>query len=43
MIGDVGARQRIRIGGQDPRHVERHVAVADDDDAFMAQIDWQMR
>ena len=38
MIGDVGARQRVRIGGQDARDVQRHVPVADDDDAVTAEV-----
>ena len=41
MIGDVGTSQRVWVSGQDSSHVERHVAVADDDHALMTQIDWQ--
>ncbi len=42
VVGDVGARQRIRIGRQDAGDVECHVAVADDDHPLVAQIDWEI-
>ncbi len=42
VVGDVGAGQRVRVGRQDARDVERDVAVADDDHPLMAQIDWQI-
>ena len=32
----------IGVGGQDPGHVECDVAVADDHDALVAEIDWQI-
>ena len=41
MIGDVGARQRVRVGGQDPRDVQGHVPVAHHDHSLTAEIDWQ--
>ena len=38
MVGDVGGAQLVGIGHQDPRHVERDVAVADDDGARPRQV-----
>src|SRR6476620_11189261 len=43
MVGDVRAGQRVGVGRQDPRDVERDVAVAYDDHSLVAQIDWQIR
>lgn len=37
--GDVGARERLRVGDQDPGDVERHVAVAHHDDPLGGQVD----
>ena len=42
MIGDVGAGQLVRVGGEHASHVDGDVAVADDDDPFVAEIDWQI-
>ena len=42
MIGDVGVGQLVRVGGEHAGHVECDVAVADDDDPLVAEIDWQI-
>ena len=42
VVGDVGAGQLVGIGGQDAGDVECDVAVADDDDPLVAQIDWEI-
>ena len=39
---DVGAGQVVRVGGKHPRDVQRDVAVADDHDTFVVEIDWQI-
>ena len=39
MVGDVGAGQRVGIGGQDARDVDGDVAVADDHHPLVAQIE----
>jgi len=38
VIGDVGKRQHVGVGDQDPCDVERHVAVADDDRARTREV-----
>ena len=42
VVGDVGAGQLVRVGGQHPRHVEGDVAVTDDHHPLVAEIDWQI-
>ena len=42
MVGDVGAGQLVRVGGEHAGHVESDVAVADDDDPLVTEIDWQI-
>ena len=42
MVGDVGAGQLVRVGGEHAGHIEGDVAVADDHDPFVAEIDWQI-
>ena len=39
MVGDVGARQLVDVRQQDPRDVERHVAVADHDDTLGVEVE----
>ncbi len=34
--------QLVRVGGQHAGHVQRDIAVSDDDDPFVAEIDWQI-
>ena len=41
VVGDVGAGQLIGVGGEDARDVEGDVAVAHEDDPFVAQVDGQ--
>ncbi len=36
-VGDVGTGEGVGVGGQDPGHVQGHVAVADDDGPFGVQ------
>src|SRR5207249_1875054 len=38
VIGDVGAGELAGVGGEDARHVEGDVAVADDDGALVAEV-----
>ena len=42
VVGDVGAGQVVRVGGEHAGHVEGDVAVADDHDPLVAEIDWQI-
>ena len=42
MIGDVSAGQFVGVGGEHAGHIEGDVAVADDDDPLVAEIDWQI-
>ena len=42
VIGDVGLRQFVVAAGEDARHVHRHVAVADDGDPFLRQVEAQV-
>ena len=41
-VGNVGAGQVVRIGREHSGHIKGDVAVADDHDAFVAEIDWQV-
>ena len=42
MIGDVGASQFVGVGGEHASHIDGDVAVTDDDDPLVAEIDWQI-
>ncbi len=42
VVGDVGSRQLVRVRGEHARHIQCDVAVPDDHDTFVAEIDRQI-
>ncbi len=42
LVGDVGVSQLVRVGRQYAGHIQRDVAVSNDNDPLVAEIDWQI-